>query len=112
MTPRIPRPWDYHSGVHCCATCNGLGTVPAHRRATVDDPYPENNCPDCDGDYHEAECDVCGSMLEVTGYDCLICATVAEIPASALTEQDALAAALKAAMQARLAAQLTAEVAA
>lgn len=104
--------WDYHSGVHSCATCNGLGVIEAARRPTVDDPYPESPCPDCDGDYREAECDVCGSMLEVTGYDCFVCATVVEIPASALTEHDALAAALNAAMQARLAAQLTAQVAA
>lgn len=103
LLTRIARPWDYNSGVHSCGTCNGLGTVEAFRRATVDDPYPENPCPDCDG--YEAACDVCGSTIEAKGYDCLICAMVNDFPADALGRGDEVAAAIKAAMGARLAAE-------
>ena len=100
---RITRPWDYHSGVHSCATCDGTGVVEAARRPTVDDPYPENPCPDCDG--LEAACDVCGSTIEVKGYDCLICALVNDLPADALGRGDEVANAIKSAMGARLAAE-------
>lgn len=104
----LTRPWDYHSGVHSCATCDGTGVVEAARRPTVDDPYPENPCPDCDGEYHEAECDVCASTIEVKGYDCLICALVNDLPADALGRGDEVATAIKAAMGARLAAEVRA----
>ena len=96
--------WDYHSGVYSCATCNGLGAIASHRRPTVDDPYPESPCPDCDGE-HEAACDVCGSTIEAKGYDCLICALVNDLPADALGRGDEVAIAIKAAMDARLTAE-------
>lgn len=102
---RIARPWDQHSGVHSCATCNGLGTVAASRRPSTWDPYPEVACPDCDGEYHEAACDVCGSTIEAKGYDCLICAMVNDLPADALGRGDEVANAIKAAMGARLTAE-------
>lgn len=97
--------WNYHSGIHSCATCDGLGTVASMRRPTVDDPYPESPCPDCDGEYHEAECKVCGSTLEVAGYDCIVCQSVAELPKDALLAVDAIVSAFRTAMGARLEAE-------
>jgi hypothetical protein len=79
------RPWNYYSVVDCCPTCEGAGVVHAHRPATINDPYPENACPDCDGE-HEPECEVCGSHTIVPGYDCLVCATVYDIPSAQLTD--------------------------
>lgn len=104
LLTRIARPWDYNSGVHSCATCNGLGVVASQTRATTWDPYPEVACPDCDGE-HEAACDVCGSTIEAKGYDCLICALVNDLPADALGRGDEVANAIKSAMGARLAAE-------
>jgi len=106
----IPRPWNYHSGVHNCATCNGLGVVSSQTRATTWDPYPETPCPDCDGVEHEAECAVCGSTLEMAGYDCFVCQTVDELPAN--VDADALTKAIRTALDARLAFVLNAKVAA
>ena len=100
----IPRPWGYYSGVHNCATCNGLGAVAASRRPTTWDPYPESPCPDCDGE-HEAACDVCVSTIDAKGYDCLICSMVNDLPADALGRGDEVANAIKAAMDARLTAE-------
>lgn len=74
----IPRPWNYRSVVTTCPTCEGTGTVASHRRPTVDDPYPETPCDNCDGE-HEPECEVCGFGLEVSGYDCLACDTIASL---------------------------------
>ena len=102
---RIARPWDHHSGVHSCATCNGLGVVASHTRATTWNPYPEVACPDCDGQHVEAACDVCGSTIEAKGYDCLICAIANDLPANALGRGDEVANAIKAAMDARLTAE-------
>ncbi len=98
---RITRPWDYYSGVHSCATCNGLGTVAASRRPTTWDPYPESPCPDCDGE-HEAACDVCGSEIHAAGYDCIVCQMVDELPTHALSDGDHITRAIKSAMGARL----------
>ena len=101
----LTRSWDYYSGVHSCATCDGTGVIEAARRPTVDDPSPENPCPDCDG--LEAECKVCGSTLEVAGYDCIVCQSVAELPKDALLAADAIISALRTAMGARIEAEGT-----
>ncbi len=71
-------PWNYHSHVKACATCEGAGRIPSQRRASTWDPYPETACPDCEGE-HEPECAVCGYNLPVAGYDCLVCDTVAAL---------------------------------
>jgi len=75
--------WNRYSHVKSCATCHGDGVVHAYRRQTVNDPYPEDRCPDCDGP-HEPECEVCGYNLIVDGYDCLVCETVAALDNLAL----------------------------
>jgi len=72
------RPWNHESGVFTCGTCDGLQVVASQRRGTVDDPCPEVRCPDCIG--VPVECQVCGNDLDVTGYDCLVCDTVNELP--------------------------------
>lgn len=99
----IARPWNYLSGVMVCETCNGAGTVHAHRTATVNDPYPEAACPDCTGE-HTPECTVCGCNIVVPGYDCIACQMVEELPASALNEGAAIGAAVLRAINARRAA--------
>ena len=74
----LTRPWNYHSEVRTCATCDGLGIVPAPRLPSTWDPFPERPCPDCDGE-HGPECAVCGFTLPIKGYDCLACDTVATL---------------------------------
>jgi DnaJ-class molecular chaperone len=74
--------WNYHSNVTACPDCEGSGYVHSHRRATIDDPYPENRC-ECGLGEHNPECAVCGFNQVVAGYDCLACDTVA-----ALTDSD------------------------
>lgn len=81
--------WNRHSGVLACATCGGHGTFHSMRRATVNDPYPESPCPDCDGQEHYPECEVCGFDQEVAGFDCLACDTVEQLLPSALAGIDA-----------------------
>ena len=105
MNAPTSKPWNHESGVTCCDECNGAGVVPAARRATVSDPYPEIPC-ECERGPHEPECPVCGFGIEVGGFDCLVCDLVLELPDSALTEKQAQAigAAVLQAMQARLAA--------
>ena len=91
--------WNERSHVKVCETCNGDGVVAAYRRPTVDDPYPDDPCPDCDGP-HEPECEVCGYNLEVEGYDCLVCETVAGLwkPKLKAFDVDAFAKAAKVAL--------------
>lgn len=84
----MQKPWNYHSHVKACPTCEGEGTVAAYRRPTTWDPYPENPCPDCDGP-NEPECEVCGYNLPVAGYDCLACDTVAALHPHELKAFDA-----------------------
>lgn len=72
------KPWNYHSHVTACQTCEGAGRVHSQRRPSTWDPYPESACPDCEGE-HEPECEVCGYNLPVAGYDCLACETVAAL---------------------------------
>lgn len=95
-----PQPWNKRSGVTACPTCEGHGRVAAFRLPTVNDPYPEMFCPDCDGEA-DAECPVCGFTQEVRGYDCLACDTVASLTDSELAAFDAegFAAALKIAVE-------------
>ena len=73
-----PRPWNHYSVVTCCDTCEGAGVIAHYRQPTTNDPYPERPCHDCDGE-HVAECPVCGFGLEVSGYDCLACETIASL---------------------------------
>ena len=95
----MTHPWNHRSGVYCCTTCEGTGLVPAHRKATVNDPYPESPCPDCDGP-HNAECSVCGFDQYIRGYDCYACETIAGLFPNDLAafDVDAFAAALKVAL--------------
>ena len=100
----ITRPWDYHSGVPDCETCEGHGHVSNGRGRGGNDPDSWNvECRDCDGNGHHV-CAVCGFDTQVAGYDCLACATVSELADRDLTrvKPEELAAALGAAMQARL----------
>lgn len=76
------KPWNYYGEVKVCRTCDGAGLIPSFRRATVDDPYPESPCPDCDGEPHEPECEVCGFHLPIAGYDCFVCDTVSGLYAA------------------------------
>lgn len=88
------RPWNWDSEVRVCGTCDGMGVVPSHRRPSVDDPYPEDPCPDCDGE-HLPECQVCGFEHEVKGYDCFVCDMVAALSDgefSAIRDDDLIAA--------------------
>lgn len=91
--------WNRFSHVTTCPDCLGAGVVHAYRRPTVNDPYPETPC-ECGLGEHLPECEVCGYNLEVAGYDCLACDTVASLDASALKhfDADAFAAAIKVAL--------------
>ena len=108
ITPDARR-WDYHSGVTACETCDGHGTIAATRRATVNDPYPERPCPDCDGEHFPA-CPVCGNEVEAKGFDCIVCQTVAEMTPAQMRAvnpadlAEAFAAAISAALDERKAA--------
>lgn len=77
--------WNDRSAVKACGTCDGEGRVHSHRRATINDPYPTDICPDCDGP-HLAECPVCGFGQQVKGADCLACETVAMLWPNELAE--------------------------
>lgn len=101
--------WNHASAVTSCALCEGTGKVHAHRRATVDDPYPEQDC-ECGQGEHEPCCAVCGFTLEVDGYDCLVCETVDSLGPKALRRLDAdeFAAAVRVAQEKALRAQAVA----
>lgn len=88
--------WNQNSNVTVCHTCEGAGVVPSFRPATIDDPYPEVTCPDCDGE-HSPKCEVCGFDQALLGYDCLACDTVAALFETELARLDltAFAAALE-----------------
>ena len=100
------RPWNYYSEVRCCETCNGLGCIPSSRKATVDDPYPDMPCPDCDGE-HLPECEVCGFTQQIHGFDCLACQTAYDMSdqEAAAFDVQAFAKALSSALGARRAAK-------
>jgi DnaJ-class molecular chaperone len=93
MTTPTAKPWDYHSGVYHCETCEGTGVIASCRRATIDDPYPEDDCNDCEGVGH-GDCKVCGFAYAMMGYDCFVCATVEELPRSAMPNEVSKAVAL------------------
>lgn len=104
MTDTFTRAWNYNSEVRVCETCNGLGVI-AHptRRPTIDDPYPESPCPDCEGE-HGPECEVCGFGQDVLGFDCLACDTIASLrdgDFAALNDAAFAAAIMRAAAQRR-----------
>lgn len=98
------RKWNWASHVTVCDTCEGTGTIHALRRPSIIDPYPEDDCPDCDGE-HEPVCEVCGYNQVTAGYDCLACDTVSAVYENKLASLDieALAAAMKVARQLALA---------
>ena len=68
--------WNDNSGVTACEICEGSGVIASHRQATINDPYPEEPCPNGCAE-HSAECAVCGFDVEIAGFDCLACETVA-----------------------------------
>ena len=71
--------WNKNSGVMpACQECEGAGYVPAARRPSIHDPYPENPC-DCGLGPHDPMCEVCGCTIEVAGFDCIACDTVANL---------------------------------
>ena len=76
--------WNRYSEVAACPDCNGMGVLPGYQRATIHDPYPERPC-DCGLGEHLPECSVCGSTVEVPGYDCFVCQMVYDLPDSLLT---------------------------
>ena len=98
------RKWNWASHVTTCSTCEGHGTIHALRRATINDPYPEDACPDCEGE-HEPACEACGYNMPVDGYDCFACDMVASIYENQLAslDIDTLAAAMKVARNLALA---------
>lgn len=93
--------WNLASAVSCCPDCEGTGWVPATRRPTIDDPYPERRC-DC-GAEGGPECPVCGYTQVHQGYDCLACETVAALTDDEVGrfDADAFAAAVKEALKVR-----------
>ena len=95
------KPWNYASHVKFCPDCEGTGTIAAHRRATINDPFPETDC-DCGLGEHEPECEVCGFNTEVDGYDCFACDIVGYLTTEAFFKVDPqnLAYAVKAALTA------------
>ena len=101
-TTTKPRAWNHNSQVVCCEFCDGLGVIHSQRKATTEDPYPEQPCENCDGP-HEPECEVCGYDLVVSGYDCLVCDTVSGLITDEFAAFDVgkFAAALTVAVKAR-----------
>ena len=93
--------WNDGSRVTVCPDCQGAGVVWSPRPATIDDPYPEMACDNCDGP-NGPECEVCGYTTEVQGYDCFACDTVNNIPEAQLAsfDIDELAAAMREALDA------------
>lgn len=79
--------WCRQSGVGHCETCDDTGIVASHRRPTIDDPYPEAPCDDCDGD--DTSCKVCGNPVYVSGFDCLACDTVLNLSGDQLDTETA-----------------------
>lgn len=80
--------WCRQSGVSHCETCDDTGVVASHRRPTMDDPYPEEPCDNCDGD--DTSCKVCGNTVYVSGFDCLACDTVLNLSSDQLDTDTAL----------------------
>lgn len=83
----IPKAWNHRSGVYACSECGGAGAVHAHRRPTINDPYPEKPC-DCGLGEHLPECEVCGFTQEMDGYDCFVCDTVGSLTDADLRKLD------------------------
>lgn len=77
------KPWNYKSVVTACLRCNGHGVIPANRRATINDPYPQDDC-ECGLGEHGPTCEVCGFNQIVRGFDCLACDTVWTLNAAEL----------------------------
>jgi len=73
-----PAPWNAFGVVKCCSMCDGEGVIASHRRPTIDDPFPQDDC-ECGLGKHEAECEVCGFNQVTAGADCLVCDMVANL---------------------------------
>lgn len=71
------RPWDYHSGISECDTCEGSGAIVKFPRgAYMLNPLEyQIDCPECEGQGVHP-CKVCGFDEVVRGYDCIVCAMV------------------------------------
>lgn len=82
---KIARPWNHHSGVSECRCCEGSGTVVKMPRGAYRlNPLEwEAPCDDCDG-VGQFNCIVCGFDHVVPGYDCWVCASVNDLPASVM----------------------------
>jgi hypothetical protein len=105
-----PRRWDHHSGVTECETCDGSGLIdktPLNRvyrdpPGTWDEP-----CPDCE-EQGVVCCPVCGWDQVVPGYDCWVCSSAYDLPASVMKAKspadlaDCFAAAFNAALNAKV----------
>lgn len=82
--PERQNAWYSKSGIMPCSTCDGVGgemTKPFGHSNDPDNYLIE--CQDCDGEGHHA-CEVCGNTVSVSGFDCLACDMVLELPASDL----------------------------
>lgn len=102
----IARAWDWASGVSECETCGGSGQVDKTPlgRAYRDPPgYWDAPCPDCE-EQGVSACEVCGFDVQIKGFDCIVCETVALIPRERLRSFDpgTIGHAFDAAVQARL----------
>lgn len=81
--------WFSRSGIAHCTTCDGLGRVRSQARPSVWNPYPETRCDDCGGHEGPCQCEVCGSTVEVRGYDCIVCQMVLELAPDQLDDATA-----------------------
>lgn len=75
------KPWDYHSGVSECETCDGWGHIdktPPHRAFRDPPGYWDEPCPDCE-ERGVICCPTCGFDEVVQGYDCAVCALVHDL---------------------------------
>lgn len=77
------KPWDYHSGVSECETCDGSGQVVKFPRGAYRlNPLEwTEGCEDCLGDGIHG-CKVCGFDEVVQGYDCWVCQAVHDLSAT------------------------------
>jgi hypothetical protein len=81
--------WHSKSGVTRCDECDGQGAVWNGRgRGGCDPDSWDIECEACEGNgFHP--CAVCGFDMDMAGYDCLACETVASIASKDLPHIDA-----------------------
>jgi len=62
-----------------CNECDGHGRVWDGKGKGGNDPDSGDvECPDCEGE-GTWPCDICGCEVTVAGYDCIVCATAADL---------------------------------